>query len=42
MHARNQDGFERLPGDTNDDCKVDLPDLVNLGRNWLEENYTIE
>lgn len=41
-HARNQEGFERLAGDTNDDCKVDLLDLVNLGASWLEENYSIE
>ena len=41
-HARNQPDFERLPGDTNDDCKVDLLDLANLGMSWLEENHTIE
>jgi hypothetical protein len=41
-HARNQEGFERLAGDTNDDCKVDLLDLANLGVSWLEENYSTE
>jgi hypothetical protein len=39
-HARNQPDFLRLPGDTNDDCKVDLIDLANLGMSWLEENDT--
>jgi len=41
-HARNQPDFVRLPGDTNDDCKVDFLDLANLGMSWLEENHTIE
>jgi hypothetical protein len=41
-HARNQPGFVRLPGDTNDDCVVDLRDLANLGMSWLEKNHTVE
>ena len=41
-HAQNQEGFERLAGDTNDDCNVDYQDLVNLGLSWLEENYSIQ
>jgi hypothetical protein len=41
-HAQNEEGFERLPGDANDDCKVNLLDLVNLGASWLEENYSAE
>ena len=40
-HARNQPDFVRLPGDTNDDCKVDFLDLANLGMSWLEENHTV-
>jgi hypothetical protein len=41
-HAKNQEGFERLPGDANYDCKVDLLDLANLGESWLQENYSTE
>jgi len=41
-HARNQPDFVRLPGDTNDDCKVDFLDLANLGMSWLEENHSVK
>jgi len=40
-HAQNQEGFQKLAGDTNNDCKVDFRDLANLGSSWLEENFTI-
>jgi hypothetical protein len=39
-HARNQEGFTPLAGDTNNDCKVDLRDLANLGLSWLQENFS--
>ncbi len=41
-HAKNQEGFEQLAGDTNNDCRVDFLDLVNLGLSWLRENYSTE
>ena len=41
-HARNQDGFVRFAGDTDEDCDVDMTDLANVAANWLEENYSIE
>jgi len=41
-HARNQEGFEWLAGDTNHDCKVDFLDVADLGTSWLEENYSTE
>ena len=41
-HAKNQEGFEQLAGDTNNDCRVDFLDLVNLGLSWLQENYSTE
>jgi hypothetical protein len=34
--------FERLAGDINYDCKVDLLDLANLAASWLQENYSTE
>ncbi len=42
QHARNQDGFVRLAGDTDEDCDVDMTDFANVAANWLEENYSIE
>jgi hypothetical protein len=39
-HARNQEEFEKLAGDTNNGCKVDFRDLANLALSWLQENST--
>lgn len=41
-HARNQAGFVRLAGDTDEDCDVDMTDFANVAATWLEENYSIE
>ena len=41
-HARNQEGFEPIPGDINEDCIVDELDLAILEEHWLEWNYSTE
>jgi hypothetical protein len=41
-HAKNQEGFELIPGDINEDCIVNELDLVILIEHWLQENYSTE
>ncbi|MCP4613349.1 MAG: hypothetical protein GY845_32055 [Planctomycetes bacterium] len=41
-HAKNQEGFELIPGDINEDCIVDELDLAILEERWLQWNYSIE
>ena len=41
-HAKNQEGFELIPGDVNEDCIVNELDLVILVEHWLQENYSTE
>jgi hypothetical protein len=41
-HAKNQEGFELIPGDINEDCIVNELDLAILEEHWLEWNYSIE
>ncbi len=41
-HAKNQEGFEPIPGDINEDCIVNEPDLAILEEHWLEWNYSTE
>ncbi len=41
-HAKNQEGFELIPGDINEDCMVNELDIVILIEHWLEENYSTE
>jgi len=41
-HAKNQDGFVLIPGDINQDCVVNEPDLTILEEHWLQWNYSIE
>ncbi len=41
-HARNQEGFELIPGDINDDCIVNELDIVILIEHWLQWNYSTE
>jgi len=49
-HAKNQEGFELIPGDMNEDCivnELDITILVErywlpLVEHWLQENYSIE
>ncbi len=41
-HAKNQEGFELIPGDINEDCIVDDLDLAILEQHWLESNYSTE
>jgi len=39
-HAKNQEGFEFIPGDINEDCIVNELDLALLEDHWLEWNYS--
>jgi len=39
-HAKNQEGFELIPGDINEDCIVNELDLAILEEHWLEWNYS--
>jgi len=41
-HAKNQEGFELIPGDINEDCIVDELDLAILEERWLQWNYSTE
>ncbi len=41
-HAKNQEGFELIPGDINEDCIVNELDLAILEEHWLQWNYSIE
>lgn len=41
-HAKNQEGFELIPGDINEDCIVNELDLAILQEHWLEWNYSFE
>ena len=41
-HAKNQDGFELIPGDINEDCIVDELDLAILEERWLQWNYSTD
>ena len=41
-HAKNQEGFVLLPGDINEDCIVNEPDLTILEEHWLQWNYSTE
>ena len=41
-HAKNQEGFEAIPGDINEDCIVNELDLAILEEHWLEWNYSTE
>ncbi|MHC4487515.1 MAG: hypothetical protein ACYS4T_20330 [Planctomycetota bacterium] len=41
-HARNQEGFEPIPGDINEDCIVNELDLAILEEHWLQWNYSTE
>jgi len=41
-HAKNQEGFELIPGDVNEDCIVNVLDFVILIEHWLQENYSTE
>jgi hypothetical protein len=41
-HAKNQEGFELIPGDINEDCIVNELDLAILEEHWLEWNYSTE
>ncbi|MHC4499169.1 MAG: hypothetical protein ACYS21_08680 [Planctomycetota bacterium] len=41
-HAKNQEGFELIPGDINEDCIVNELDLAILEEHWLQENYSTE
>jgi hypothetical protein len=41
-HAKNQEGFEPIPGDINEDCKVNELDLAILEEHWLQWNYSTE
>jgi len=41
-HAKNQEGFELIPGDINEDCIVNELDLAILEEHWLEENFSVE
>jgi len=41
-HAKNQEGFEPIPGDINEDCIVNELDLAILEEHWLEWNYSTE
>lgn len=41
-HAKNQEGFELIPGDINEDCIVDELDLTILEERWLQWNYSTE
>ena len=41
-HAKNQEGFELIPGDVNEDCAVNELDLAILEEHWLEWNYSTE
>jgi len=41
-HAKNQEGFELIPGDINEDCIVNELDLAILEEHWLQWNYSTE
>lgn len=41
-HAKNQEGFELIPGDINEDCIVNEADLTILEEHWLQWNYSTE
>ena len=41
-HAKNQEGFELIPGDINEDCTVNHLDLDILIGQWLQENFSTE
>ncbi len=41
-HAKNQEGFEPIPGDINEDCIVNELDLAILEEHWLQWNYSTE
>ena len=41
-HARNQEGFEPIPGDINEDCIVNELDLSILEEHWLQWNYSTD
>ena len=41
-HAKNQEGFESIPGDINEDCIVNELDMTILEEHWLQWNYSTE
>lgn len=40
--ARNVLNYQAIPGDLNNDCRINSGDLVLMAANWLKQNYLLE